>query len=655
MYGNCGSIQNAAQVFHGIINPDLFSWNIMLKAYAQNGCLCDVWNFFTRMGQKDVSSWNKLLNACAKYGSVENALLVFEKIPERSVVSWGSIMNAVAAPGHCIQQVQNLFDEMPQRDFVTWTAFLNALTRESSCSIVDAKRAFEKMPAHGIYPWNILLLGYIMGSQSQVALDLFSKITQERSSMVDDRTFVVGFKACARVARESHEEGRSTCKFLETGMALHAKALNFGLDCCSNLFLASTLIDMYSSCGSLIDARRIFDRMHSHDVVSWNALLMAYAQNHEEKCALDLLELMTCSPDRLTFAAAVRACSSLAVKEADQEISAKNVKIDSLKRGLAVHSLIVRRSGGGVELIDSLLASSLIDMYSKCGSMIDARSVFDRIPIHGSSIDDAAVLWTSLLLGYAESSEGEIAVELFWKLQELGDQGGETFRESIFLAAIKACGSIARSPLRSIHGEACRQGMIHGQCGQWADALETALVDCYAKAGDLKDARRIFDSCKRNPVTWNALIGGYARHGDVIRAFELFFQMHDEGLAPDSVTLLSILTLCNHMGLVDQGKKIFEAMILAGSGIRVGIEHYHCVIDLLGRSNRISEAVAMIRSMPFEPNAVTWRTLLSACGKWRNREIARDAFQSLMKLDHRDTAGHDLIAKLFLTNNFKSS
>ncbi|XP_024531912.1 pentatricopeptide repeat-containing protein At2g33680-like [Selaginella moellendorffii] len=391
------------------------------------------------------------------------------------------------------------------------------------------------------------------------------------------------------------------------------------------------------------DSQAVFDRTSRLNVVCWNALILGYAENGDDAMALGWFEqFMQCCggvADSWTFVGVIRACSSLASRESVE--SRTGTKIISLEKGMAVDSRA--RSGCQSSIY---VASSLIDMYAKCGSMVDARRVFDKAP----SATRDVVLWTTLVLGYAENGDGEAALEIF----QLMKSEGCHLDVRVFAAALKACAVC--SDLRSgeaVYEETCRHGI-----GQ-DPVVVSCLVDLYGKCGSVAGAQRTFDcSGPCGTVTWNALIAAYARQGDSGKVFETFSKMLDEAAAreqgesngaglylkPDSLTLVSVLTACSHAGLADKGKHILEAMP-GKFGIQPSIEHYHCLVDLLGRANRVEEALAMVEAMPFEASAVTWTTLLGSCKSVEDIEVAKVAFDSLVSLNDRKSSAYVLMAE----------
>lgn len=177
--------------------------------------------------------------------------------------------------------------------------------------------------------------------------------------------------------------------------------------------------------------------------------------------------------------------------------------------------------------------------------------------------------------------------------------------------------------------------------------LESSLVDMYVKCGTIEDARRVFDKMpERNVVSWTAIIAGYGRYGDSKEVFMLFEQMQQLGLKPNYVTLLAILNACSHAGLVDEAWHYFES-IDRDYHIKPRVEHYSCMVDLLGRAGRLDEANEFINRMPLKPHAAIWGTLLGACRMHGNIELGKIAAEHLFNLDSQNAGKYVVLSNIY--------
>ncbi|XP_024535522.1 pentatricopeptide repeat-containing protein At2g33680-like [Selaginella moellendorffii] len=327
---------------------------------------------------------------------------------------------------------------------------------------------------------------------------------------------------------------------LERGRAIHADARNSGLE--SNIFLASSLLYMYSKCGSMVDAHRAFDDMVAHDVVTWTSLILGYAENGNGYSALEIFSRMLlerCPPNPRTFVAGLKACSSLAEQEQGlemvvdmekkktteqqkQEVEKKKmVKAKALEKGMALHSRAMAEKCD----LNIFVSNTLVDMYANCGSMEDARAAFERMPCR------SVVSWSALVLGYVNNGEPSVALEVFCRMQ----REGFAPNSQTFVAALKACTCLALGEDWTQVGdeflkvESLEKGMaVHSQA--WKSDLPSSnnfvmntLVDMYASSGSLWDAHRVFQAMPcHTVVSWNAMILGYAENGNGHLALQLF-------------------------------------------------------------------------------------------------------------------------------------
>ena len=199
---------------------------------------------------------------------------------------------------------------------------------------------------------------------------------------------------------------------------------------------------------------------------------------------------------------------------------------------------------------------------------------------------------------------------------------------------MKACGSIGASfKGREMHVEVIKKGL------EKEINIGNTLINMYAEFGLLLAAQQVFDGLpSRNLISWNVLMSAYAQHGESEKVFQIFDTMiAREGLYPDMVAILSVFNACNHGGLVEIAQKFFETLadVLC---FNPSVEHYACMIDLLGRAGLVNKAIAMLDNVPSRLNSSFWHTILGACQKWGDVELGRHAFNHAMRMDENDVA-----------------
>ncbi|XP_024535306.1 pentatricopeptide repeat-containing protein At2g33680-like [Selaginella moellendorffii] len=632
VYAKCGAMELAREVFdRAALRRTVVSWNALMLGYAGNGEENVALELFAVMLREDgfppdSRSFLAALKACSSLAAREEARRVDGRLVKLESLKRGMEIYA--------QAVSSGFDT----DLYVASTVVDMFAKCGN--LVQARRVFDRMEHRNSVAWNALILGYAENDEEEVAVDLFRRMGTGEACAPDGSTFIAVLKACIGFAEKESPtqiDGK-VVKFqaLRTGMGVHSQALNRG--CHRDSFVENVLVDMYATCASLVDAHRVFDRIVARDVVSWTALMRGYTETGEPEVALDLFQEMfgaeACWPNARSYLVAIKACTCLAEKEPasgneELEQEAELAKVGALEKGMAIHS---RAAQDGLVASNVFVPSSLVDMYTKCGSMVDARRVFDEMSKHD------VVSWTALILGYAENGHGDLALESFSRMQREGCLADSR----TYAALVKACASAATlGAVKAAYGEVCRQGLEDDA------SLATSLIDCFGKCGTLIDAQLVFDSIStiKDPVCWSTIISAYSRQGDTQRVFSLFNELVEAGQQADGVTYLCLLTACGHSGLVETGKKYFEAMLSSG-GIAPAIEHYHSMIDLLGRANKLNEAVDMARSMPYEATDVTWRTLLGACHKWKNVELGRIAFRELIRVDAKDSSAYAMMANL---------
>ena len=423
--------------------------------------------------------------------------------------------------------------------------------------------------------------------------------------------FVELLKACA-MKKDLHE-----------GVRLHAHILEHHGLLQKSPHIATTLISMYAKCGAIQKAHQLFRELPARDVVSWNALIAGYAQHGQIREAFNLLERMRndgISPNPITLTSALKACGSSG----------------SIGKGQQIHDEIVAR--GFLEKNIIVLGNALVGMYAKCGMLAEAQQMLERLPIRD------VVSWSALIAGYSEQGHGNQALSCLDEMQKEGIMPNEI----TFVCVLKACHSIgAIEKGKQIHNEIASMGLLKKSV-----MLGNALVDLYAKCGILAKAQEVLEELPiRDIISWNTLITGYAQQGQVQQALNNFEHMQSEGLSPDHITFLSLLSACNHLGLLDEAQMLFKNM----SGkyrITLNFEHQTCMVMVLGCAGNFESAMSLIKVMPCDYTS-GWLALLAACRKWGHVKLGRVAFEQVVQLDSHCAAAYALMASIFVAAGMK--
>ncbi|KAJ0983932.1 hypothetical protein J5N97_002288 [Dioscorea zingiberensis] len=299
----------------------------------------------------------------------------------------------------------------------------------------------------------------------------------------------------------------------------------------------------------------------------------------------------------------------------------------SLTMGMQLHALSIKF---GFDM-SVHVASSLISLYSKCGQLCNAYQVFQWMPVRN------AISWTALIASYAQHCETETCLSLFIQMRRSMLKPNDF----TFASILSACTSTASLGLgRSIHCLEVRIGFdsyVH---------IANALISMYAKCGSIEEARCVFEKMlHRDLISWNSMIFGFAHNGLAKQAVDLLKCMDRENVKPDAISFLGVLSSCRHTGLVEIGRWCFNS--IQKHGIQPELDHYSCIVDLLGRAGFIEEASGFIENMPMPPNAVIWGSLLSSCRVHGNVRIGIQAAENRLLLEPSCAATHVQLAKLY--------
>ncbi|XP_057770298.1 putative pentatricopeptide repeat-containing protein At3g13770, mitochondrial [Salvia miltiorrhiza] len=386
-----------------------------------------------------------------------------------------------------------------------------------------------------------------------------------------------------------------------------------------HVYLGGRLIVLYLKCGCLDDARMMFDEMPHRNVVSWTAMISGYTKSGFYYEALrhfvEMLRSGT-NPNEFTFATVLTSCTSAS----------------QLECGRQIHSLIVKSSF----ISHVYVGSSLLDLYAKSGRIHEARLVFEGLPARD------VVSCTAIVSGYAQLGFDKEALDLFCGLQ----REGMAFNHVTYACVLTALSGLAAFEYgRQVHGHVLRSHL------SFYIVLENSLIDMYAKCGHLVYARRIFDEMReRSVISWNAMLGGYGKHGDGEAVVELYNKMREENkVNADSTTLLIVLSGCSHGGMEQIGLEFFDEAA-STSGVDLGIEHYGCVVDLLGRAGQLERALQFVKEMPLEPNAAIWGSLLGACRAHQNFRVGKVAADHLLEIEPENAGNYVMLCNLYASD-----
>ncbi|XP_055804051.1 pentatricopeptide repeat-containing protein At3g26782, mitochondrial [Solanum dulcamara] len=456
-----------------------------------------------------------------------------------------------------------------------------------------------------VFSWNSIIADLARSGDSVEALRAFSSM-RKLSLKPNRSTFPCAVKSC------------SSLSDLTSGKQTHQQALVFGYD--TDLFVSSALIDMYSKCGQLADARKLFDQIPQKNVVSWTSMITGYVQNYLPHEAILLFkELLAGQAEEVVCLDSV---AMVSVLSACSRVSGK-----TLTQGL--HGFVTKRGFNE----DMGVGNTLIDAYAKCGEVDLSRKMFDVMP------EKDIISWNSMIAVYAQHGLSAQAIEIFRSLAWDREVDYNAVTLSALLLACAHSGALQAG--KCIHDQVIKMNLEDNVY------VGTSVIDMYCKCGRLRMARNAFNRMKeKNVKSWSALIAGYGMHGRAREALQVFYAMNSAGVKPNYITFVSVLAACSHAGLLDEGWYWFKAMEPRFC-IQPGVEHYACMVDLLGRAGFLDKAYNLLKEMKGTPDFVIWGSLLAACRMHKNVELGEISASNLFELDPTNCGYYVLLSNIY--------
>ncbi|XP_020590888.1 putative pentatricopeptide repeat-containing protein At5g09950 [Phalaenopsis equestris] len=696
MYGSClfEPKRYADEVFNGIPVRNAMSWNSIISVHAQRGDAASAFDYFSRMQSGLDSSFepneytfgsliavsyasssfsmvsfnfylikqilsrvsksgllcdlyvgSAMVSAFSRYGMFDIARKVLLELSNRNSVSVNGLMLGLIKQNHG-EEATEVFREagdLVMKNCDSHVVLLSAmaefvnleegrrkgseihglvirnglidckinvcnglLNMYSKCGAVNkALRVFKCMSSQDQVSWNSIISGLDQNGIFEEALQYFNDMM--RAGFMPSNFSII-----------SSLSSSASLKFLGFGSQVHCVASKIGLD--KDISVSNSLIAMYGESLSIPECWKIFFSMPDYDQISWNSMLGILASSEaslEESLTL-FLDMMQngWKPNRVTFVnliAALTPCSAL-------------------EFGKELHCLAEKCGMSD----DTAVENGFLSLYSKSGDMESTECLFARMFYRRDDVS-----WNTMVAGYVHNGLLSKAMDLVWLMIHT-DQKLDC---CTFTTVLSACSSVA----------ALERGMQIHAFGIRAKlesdvVVESALVDMYSKCGRIDYASKVFNFMPlKNEYSWNAMISGYARHGQGVKALELFRMMQDSNLQPDHVTFVGVLSACSHTGLVEQGLDFFDSMSKKYNLIP-RIEHYSCVVDLLGRAGEIDKMEEFLKAMKIAPNSLIWRTVLGACCRLKvgtKTNLFKHASEMLLELEPHNPGTYVLISNLY--------
>ncbi|PIN26281.1 hypothetical protein CDL12_00959 [Handroanthus impetiginosus] len=575
LYSQLHDIYAAGCVFKEMVVKDVVSWNAMIKGFFRNGEAPEAFDLLRDMQfvasiQPDIATMVTMIPFCAE-------LMLLRE--------------GKAAHGFIIRR--EMASELP--------AINSLINMYSKCNNVKkAEYLFLTMPNKDLVAWNTMIFGYAHNGQSREAQILF-------------KTMMSCFPACTLPTLLAIVPSCDSPDSIQFGRSIHSWSIKLGFS--SQLFASNALMDMYISCGVLLDAFSLFRSISNGvNVTSWNTIIAGCTQKGHFREALEYFDLMRKAsqvhPNSITLVSVVSACGNLGLAV----------------EGKLIHGLALKTGAN----TDIRVENSLVTMYGRLGDTESARLAFNL------SHDHNLCSWNCVISALSQNEDAKKALELFRSLEFEPNE----ITISTLLSACTHLGAMTYG--KQIHGHVFRCGLHQNPF------ISAALLDMYSNCGRLDVAEKVFQNSPEKSVSaWNSFISAYGFHNFGLKAIHTFYEMIRSGIQPTNSSFTSLLSACSHAGLVDEGLMFYDYM-LHKSKMQPATEHYVCIVDMLGRSGKLNEAYDFIKNLPTQPEPGIWGALLSACSYHGDLEMGRKVADILFRLEPENVSYYVTLCNMYV-------
>ncbi|AQL05330.1 Pentatricopeptide repeat-containing protein [Zea mays] len=670
-----GRVDAVREVFDKMPQRDIVSWNSLMAVYARSGVHDSAVTAFLKMRREgfcaDHTSFSTVLSACARMETLALGRCIHglaTKTRSSLNVFVGSSLITMYANCGVYSCLEWIVDDVDSPNLALWNALISGLVVNHR--VEDARRVFDQMPEHNVVSWTVMIKGYFTVHEVGRALELFNLMPTKNSvswcvmigglvnhkrfrevnelfntlmscrEIVTNAILVKIVNACAGL--KSIGGGRCVHGFAVKSGFIHDHIIEASLVVmyCNSLDIDEAQLEFckmerkhVGSCNAIIsgcihagkidEARKIFYSMDGRDKISWNLMVDGYVKHGKIHDAIELYSKM---PEKnLEASTTLMSCfidNGMLDKARDVFYSMPQVDVVScttllfgyVKGGYIYDALdLFCRMHKRTVVTYNVMIAGLLHQ----GKVTEAYKLFDESPTRD------LVTWSCLINGLAQNGLNNDAIKLYKKMLLSNIRPSDSI-----LSSLISCFS---HHSMIVHGQQFHASTIRLGFGSHL-LIQNALISIYCKCGEMIIAQAIFDRMdNRDTVTWNTMICGYAFNSFGQNAIETFDNMKKAQVDPDEITFLGILTACNHMRLLEEGKHFFN-MMTCNYGILPNKMHYACMVDLFGRTGMLEQAEELMKSMPFKPDFAIWTSLLSSCRLNGNDRLAEHAASQLISI-----------------------
>ncbi|MCO5607510.1 hypothetical protein L7F22_061706 [Adiantum nelumboides] len=620
MYGKCGGVVEAEDVFHGLTIHSVVSWTAMITVYVENNQAEKGLLLFRQMQKEGMSPNDQTfvgaIQACGILAEMEDV----------------SNKDGEATKAMSLELGKALHVEAWRGGFSSDAYIVTTLvSMYGKCgTLLEAEATFSTLAKHNVASWTAMISAYVENGHGEKALLVYRQM-QEEGVSPNEHTLVCALQACDTLKSSDGVVGEANkSRPWEIGQALHADAHTRSF--ASREVLGNALVSMYGKYGVIKEAEHVFIGLSQRSVISWTAMLSAYVDQGKPERALQTYKQMHeagAYPNQQTLVMAIQACDTFA--ENDEASTGTHREQSSVSICLKIcQSLHVDAERIGLAS-DVFVGSALLSIYAKCGAFSQAKEVFCTLPRQDTGS------WNAMLSAFVEHDRGEMALHLYRHMLE----EKVTLDSITFMNVLQACNKICILNLcREVHF------IIVSTSNDSNVLLTSSLIHTYGSCSSMQDGETtLVEMPQPDAVSWNACVASYAEAGDCEASSHILEAMLLACMRPDGITFASLLSASNHGGLVAEGREYFECMH-EDYGLNPDFKHFAGVIDLLGRAGDFKRLENVLWGLPKPPDLAIWLSLLGSCYKHNNMDLGNFALLNAMKLQSNMVLTFDCMPSL---------